>query len=285
MATASGRPTKAQRHAAAREEAARLRAEAEQRARRTRMLAIGGLALAVVALVVVVVLVLSSEEKPFGYRGEPGSVTLADVATPAGADDDGGVPVGPGLVAGTDSGEGAVVVEVVFDYRCSYCALFEAANSPDLTRLADEGKITLVFRPVSFLDRAEGSRQYSTRAATAAAIVADRAPEHYVTFHEALMAQQPGQGEGRDDEDIAAVARAADVPEDVVGQLTETVEGSSERTFARWVFAATERGSELLGRLTTPSVLINGERWPAEGTDPEVLYTAGPLRAAIEDLL
>ncbi len=284
MTTASDKPTKAQRHAAAREEAARLRAQAEQRARRNRMLAIGGLALAVVALVVIVVLVLSNEEKPLGHQGGAGSVTLADVATPAGADEDGGIPVGPGLVAGSTAAEGAVVVEVVFDYRCSYCALFEEANGPDLTRLADEGKITLVFRPVSFLDRAEGSRQYSTRAATAAALVADRAPERFVAFHEALMANQPAQGEGPDDEDIAAVARASGVPEDVVTQLTETVEGS-ERTFARWVFAATERADELLGTLTTPSVLVDGERFPGDGADPASLYAPGPLRAAIEDLL
>ncbi|MDQ2624576.1 MAG: thioredoxin domain-containing protein [Actinomycetota bacterium] len=273
---------RAQRSAAT-EKAAQLRAEADSRARRSKFLALGGLALAVVALVVAVVVVLGSEEKPLGYQGEPGSITLADVSAPSGADADGGIAVGPDLVAGTST-PGAVVVEVLYDYRCPYCAVFDEANGPDLKRLAHEGKITLVYRPVSFLDRAEGSKQYSTRSATAAAIVADRSPEHFVAFHEALMTNQPDQGEGPDDEAIAEVARVAGVPEDVVAQLDETAEGS-ERTFARWVFAATERGGELLGKLTTPSVLIDGERFPGVDDDPESLYKTGPLREAIEGRL
>lgn len=268
---------------AATEEAARLRAEAAQKARRNKLWAIGGLVLAVAALVIAVVVVLGSEEKPLGFRGEPGSITLADVDTPAGADADGGIPVGRDLVAGSTN-EGAVVVEVLFDYRCPYCAVFEAANGPDLKQLAQEGTITLVYRPVSFLDeRAQGSKQYSTRAATAAAMVADLAPERFVAFHEALMGNQPVQGQGPSDRDVADVARGAGVPEDVIARLADTAEGS-ERAFARWVFAATERGTELLGKLTTPSVLIDGERFPGEGGNPEALYETGPLRAAIEAL-
>lgn len=285
MTTTGARSSKSERHAEARALAARVRAEAERRSRRTKLLAIAGLVTAVVVLVVVVVLVLASEEKPLGYRGAPGSISLAEVATPAGADADGGIPVGPGLVAGTSSGPDAVVVEVIFDYRCPYCATFDEANGPDLAQLVEAGEITLVYRPVSFLDeRAEGSRQYSTRSATAAAIVADRAPERFVAFHEALMTNQPAQGEGPDDDDIATLARAAGVPEAVVEQLAETAPDSAERTFARWVFAATGRAEELLGKLTTPSVLIDGERWPGEGVDPAGMYTPGPLKAAIDAL-
>lgn len=274
------RPSAKAARAAAAAEAARLREEAARRARRGRVLGIGLLALAVLALVVAVVVVLGSEEKPIGYQGEPGSISLSEVKAPDSANEDGGIPVGQGLVAGT-SNEGAVVVEAIFDYRCPWCAVFDEANAADLEALAQEGRITLVYRPVSFLDKAEGSRQYSTRSATAAAIVADRAPEHFLAFSTALMQNQPEKGQGPSDEDIAAVARSAGVPEDVVAQLTETAEGS-ERTFARWVFAATERADEMLGGLTTPSVFIDGERFPGEGDDPEALYKTGPLREAIE---
>src|SRR5690554_4163707 len=113
MTTTGARQSKSERQAEARARAARLRAEAERRARRTRILAAVSLAAVVVVLVVVVALVLASEEKPLGYRGEPGSISLAEVATPAGADADGGIPVGPGLVAGTQAAEEAVVVEVL----------------------------------------------------------------------------------------------------------------------------------------------------------------------------
>lgn len=267
---------------AARAAALEVRALEAVRAKRRRAAAIGSLVLAIGVLAVVVILVLSQEEKQIGFPGEPGSLTLQEVQAPAAADDDGGIPVGPGLVAGTDSGPAAVSVDVLFDYRCPYCAVFEETVGPELTRLADAGTITLVYRPVSFLDaRAAGSRQYSTRSATAAALVADRAPEHFVEFHEALMANQPGEGEGPSDEDIAQVARAAGVPEDVVGQLTETAAGT-ERTFARWIHAATARGDELLGGLTTPSVLIDGERWPGPDQDRGLVMDAAALLAEIE---
>ena len=250
---------------------------------RRRFAMIAGLVAAVALLVAAVVFVLGSEEKSIAYPGEPGSVSLQDVTAPAGADDDGGIRVGPGLVAGTDSGPDAVVVEVLFDYRCPYCLTFEQVNGPELTRLVQEGKITLVYRPVSFLDRAEGSREFSTRAATSVALVADRAPEHFVPFHEALLAMQPEPGEGPTDEDVAAAARAAGVPDAVVAQLTETRDGSDERAFARWVAAATARGDEMLGGLTTPTVLVDGERWPAADADQAVKYEPGNLTAVIED--
>lgn len=245
-----------------------------------RAVVVGGLVLALAVLVVAVVVVLAGQDRPIGYQGEPGSLSLAEVDGPAAADDDGGIPLGSELVAGTVN-EGAAVVEVVFDYRCPWCAEFEKIHGPELEALAEEGTVTLVLRPVSFLDeRAEGSRQYSTRSATAAAVVADRAPEHFLAFHLALMQNQPGKGEGPSDADIAAVARQAGVPEDVVAALDGTRDGG-ERLFARWVFAATERADEILGGLTTPSVLVDGQV-----LDLEPLFgTPGAVRAAVEDLL
>lgn len=252
------------------------RAEGRRRAR-----TITGALVAVAVLVVAVVFVLGHEERSIAFEGDPGTLAIEDVPGPAAADADGGIPVGPGLVAGTRSDPDAVVVEVLFDYRCPYCLTFEQVNGPELERLADAGAITLVYRPVSFLDRAEGSRQFSTRAATAAAIVADRAPEHFVAFHTALLGAQPEPGVGPTDEDIAAVARAAGVPEAVVEQLTETLPGSGERTFARWVVAATTHGDALIGGLTTPTVLVDGERWPAADADQSVKYEPGRLAAVI----
>lgn len=251
-------------------------------ARRRRALTIAGLVVALGLLVAAIVFILGNEEGSIAYEGEPGSVSLDEVDTPAAATPDGGIPVGPGLVAGTDAGPDAVVVEVLSDYRCPYCQTFQQVNGPDLERLADEGQITLVFRPVSFLDRAEGSRQFSTRAATAAALVADRAPERFVAFNAGLLAAQPEAGVGPTDEDLAEVARAAGVPDDVVDQLTETVPGSSERTFAKWVAAATAHADQLIGGLTTPTVLIDGERWPAADADQAVKYEPGRLVAEIE---
>src|SRR5690606_41317328 len=69
------------------------------------------------------------------------------------------------------------------------------------------------------------------------------------SFHEALMENQPVQGQGPSDRDVADVARGAGVPEDVIARLADTAD-SSERAFARWVFAARseEHTSELQSR-------------------------------------
>lgn len=278
MSTNSPRPSKADRREAARAEALKLRDEAKRREKRNRMLAIGGLTAAVAVLVVAVILILGQEAKPIAYRGsEP--LDISQVTTPSAANDKGGIPVGTDRVAGSTVEGDAVVVEVVYDYQCPHCATFEAANHADIASLLESGNVQFIFRPVSFMDYASNGKEFSTRASNAAAVVADRSPEYFLDFHGALFANQP-TGNGLTDDDIADIAREVGVPQETIEEFTTTAPSSDERVFSRWIAAATELVSDELG-LATPTIIVDGQRFPGQGVDPNIIYQPGGLAAGV----
>lgn len=278
MSTNSPRPSKADRREAARAEALKLRDEAKRREKRNRMLAIGGLTAAVAVLVVAVILILGQEAKPIAYRGsEP--LDISQVTTPSAANDKGGIPVGTDRVAGSTVEGDAVVVEVVYDYQCPHCATFEAANHADIASLLESGNVQFIFRPVSFMDYASNGKEFSTRASNAAAVVADRSPEYFLDFHGALFANQP-TGNGLTDDDIADIAREVGVPQETIEEFTTTAPNSDERVFSRWIAAATELVSDELG-LSTPTIIVDGQRFPGQGVDPNIIYQPGGLAAGV----
>lgn len=256
------RTTKAERREAAREKARQLREEQQRRERRTRVLTIGGLVAAVAVLAVAVTVII----------GNSGSDDLDSVAAPAGVTDNGGIPVSGGA-AGATVADGAVRLDIYSDYMCPICGQFEQTNEQDLTTLANDPDVAVVYHPVSILDRASSGTQYSTRAANAAAVVADKDPENFVAFHEALYANQPEENsEGLTDEQIAQIAVGAGVPQSVADTF-------ASHTFFDWVTAATDRASAD-GMTGTPTIHINGKDLR---TDYGVNWTTqGALAAAVE---
>ena len=64
------------------------------------------------------------------------------------------------------------MVAVYSDYLCPICGVFEQTNGATLDELRQSGEIVLEYHPVSILDRKSGGTAYSTRSATAAALVA-----------------------------------------------------------------------------------------------------------------
>ncbi len=174
---------------------------------------------------------------------------------------------------------------------CPYCGQFDQANSADLDALVQEDGVTIDYRPLSFLDGNSKGTHYSTRAGNALAVVADQDGEHFTAFLTALYANQPAEGsEGLTDDEIADLAVGVGVPQDVADQFlsvvdgTFTTSGSDEektgtwRTFAPWIMAATSQADTDLGGISTPTVLIDGQDWPADGEDKSQLYVAGPSR-------
>jgi protein-disulfide isomerase len=160
---------------------------------------------------------------------------------------------------------------------CPYCGLFEQANDSELEKLREEGGVTVEYHMISFLDAQSAGGEYSTRAANAAAVVADKAPEQFSAFHSALFANQPEEGtKGLDDDEIAKLATDAGVPQDVVDQFTATAPDQSWRSFAPWVAANTNQAGIDLEKISTPTVLIDGTKFAGD------LYTAGPLTEAVE---
>jgi protein-disulfide isomerase len=278
MPTNDPRPTKAVRRDEARAKAAAMRKEQERKAKRNRILAIGGLVVAVLALVAVAFSIVNQNRAneaansnvTYGQGAENViAPALADVTSPAPANDKGGIPVSSDGVGKV--GDGDVDLTIYFDYMCPYCGQFDATNAEDLDAMLEEGGVTITYHPVSILDHLSAGSSYSTRAVNATAIVADKSPEHFTDFVTALYKDQPAEGtSGRSDAEIAQIAEDLGVPADVTATFTDTVDGTfatqdddsvegTWRIFAPWSAATTNQAGTDRPSFSTPTVLINGE--------------------------
>ena len=273
-------PTKAERRDEARIQAERLREEQQRTARRQRTIAISLVVVGLLVVGAIVAWILSNQPEP-----APDLSTVEDplgsVSAPATANDEGGIPVGGDGVAGGTGEADAVEVVVYSDFMCPVCSMFEETNGAALTQLREDGDIVLEYRPVSILDRTSQGAQYSTRAATAAAFVADQDPAAFVAFNEAMFANQPEEGtQGLTDEQIADLARDAGVQEDVAAAIADGSYFTGDASFAPWVAASTEQATrDFPDGFGTPTILIDGENI----ADLEVDWRVpGALATAIE---
>lgn len=272
------RTTKAARREEARQAALALRAQQEQVAKRNRLIAIIAASAVLIGFVVLVVVILNQggeDDLPEAQQVQPsfaadggGGVAMdADGIMTAPADATSEWPIG----AVEDD---VVVVTVYSDPICPWCAVFEQAAMPVLEELRESGEIVVDHRWINALDGYSLGAEYSTRAASALYTVAEEAPDSFLSFSQALMANQPAENTtGLTDEEIADIAREAGVPEDVVALL-------DEHRFAWWASQVSDAAREFYdGRIATPSVRLNGEPlddavdWRDEAT----------LRQAIED--
>jgi protein-disulfide isomerase len=268
---ASTSSTARERREQAREQAAALRRAQVAAERRRRVVSISALGLALVALVVVVVVTLSQRTD----LGTAEDVPLAEVTSaPEVALADGGIPVG---VAGVgDLDPDLPRVDVYADYMCPGCASFEQINGETLVALAAEGTATVVYHPVAILDSVSQGSRYSTRAASAVALVAEQAPEHLERLSLALFTAQ--YSTGLTDEEIAGIARDAGVPDEVAVLIAE---GTAAERYAQWVTSATRdavtqpslTNPERDG-FTTPTIALDGVRWGENWSDPAALTAA-----------
>jgi len=257
--------SKADRREAARAEALALREKEQQRDRRNRIITLSVLAVALVALGVVVWMILQQ-----GAKKNVDDVPLADVTMPSTARADGGITVGKDGAAGTDNGD-VPEIQVYLDYMCPICGDFEQTNAAGIDEMVAAGDATVVYHPISILDRASQGTEYSTRAASAAAYVADKAPETFPAFHAALFTNQPAENTpGLSDEELAQYAEQAKVPADVAKAIED---GTARETFGQYVFSATKEIQQDQGFTGTPYVLVDGtvvSNW----NDPSALKTA-----------
>lgn len=172
---------------------------------------------------------------------------------PAGSDVTGGIPVGKTGIVGVDvPGDEVPRVDIYEDFMCPICGQFEEINAADIDEMREAGTISVYYHPVAILDHTSLGSEFSTRAANAAATVADQAPEHFHSFTAAMYANQPEEGtEGLDDAAIASIAESAGVPADVAGML-------DDGKFTKWVIAATDQASQD-GMTGTPTVMVDRE--------------------------
>ncbi len=193
---------------------------------------------------------------------------------PLGADETGGILIGMDGSAGGEAPEDAPRVDVYEDFMCPVCGQFDAVNKDDLDAVRENGDIQLYVHPISILDRNSQGTRFSTRAANAAATVADASPEHFLQFTSLMYQNQPEPGSaGLSDDEIAQIAIEVGVPEDVAATFKDGL-------FTKWVLAATEQSSKD-GVPGTPAVMIDREL-----LDQQVVpyFQPGALRAHLESL-
>ena len=270
-----GRQTKNERRDAAREQARALREQQAKRDRRNKVLGIGMLSVAVLALGGVLVWVLtqggssSTDEALPDYPDTPLS-EVTDV--PSTALPEGGIPVSASGVGGTVD-DSTTRVDVYLDYMCPACGAFEETNGDNLISLASQGEATVVYHPIAILNRFSNGTGYSTRAASAAALVADEAPDQFAAFNEQLFAGQPEENtDGLTNAEIADIARAAGVADGVADKIAD---GSALDRFGQWVTSATndvtanpDLVNQQNGSFGTPTITIDGDIWTENWTDP-----------------
>jgi len=174
-----------------------------------------------------------------------------------------------------DPGDDPLTIVMYVDYLCPYCAQFEEANSETIGSLVSEGRATLEVHPIAILDGASAGSRYSTRAANAAACVANYDPDDFYTAHMTLFANQPEEGTAglSDDELIALLAGAGVTDADVAACVT----GGE---FTDWLTDATSRvtgdgipASDVTPFSGTPTVVVGGTKYTGAPGDAEA-FTA-----------
>ncbi|WP_061965401.1 thioredoxin domain-containing protein [Demequina aurantiaca] len=193
---------------------------------------------------------------------------------PSVADLSGGIPVGTTGIVGVDVASDAPRVDIYEDFMCPICLEFERVNGTDIDAMREAGTIQVYYHPISILDRYSQGTDYSTRAAAAATVVAELAPEYFLAFNAELYANQPLENSGGlNDDELVSLAIQAGVPAEVAVQI---VDGR----YAEWVAAATEQAS-IDGMNGTPTVILDG----LVVDQREVQYfQPGELRAAFESI-
>jgi protein-disulfide isomerase len=259
------RQSKNERREAAREKAKQLRESQRKKDRRSKVVLQGSVIVASLAILAVVALVIVNSVKTPG----PGPRNMLSdgiligqdfTATPTAALKAGADPV-PNE---RDEASAVISIQMYVDYFCPVCGDFEKANEDQLTTWIESGAATVEIFPMAILDRLSQGTKYATRAANAAACVADTSPDQYYDFHNILFANQPKEGSAglTDDELIALTAEAKVSSPRIVADCIE------DQKFKNWVADARSRAqngpianSNVDKIAGTPTVIVNGLKY------------------------
>ncbi|MGO2052576.1 thioredoxin [Arthrobacter sp. MYb211] len=267
MSTNNSRPSKAERNASAREKAAQLQAaQASAQKRKSLFVKLGVLAAVVLVVVLVVVLIVQNNNAKVPDAGAApqggnaaGGILLTSpttVANTSGVKIDNTKLVAPDSKPATPEPRDLTVgakgepinVTLFVDANCVHCAEFESKYGPQMKQWLADGKISLEYRNVGFLD-GNSPTNFSSRGANALACVADQSPAAYLDFASALWGHYD-QGEMKNAE-ISEMAIAAGASDSVKSCI-------DKGTYRPFVETAT-LAAGYDGVLGTPSIFIQGE--------------------------
>jgi protein-disulfide isomerase len=271
-----------QRREAAREKARILREEHRKRDRRRRVFLQSSIIIAVVVIVAIIAIVLASIVRP----PSPGPLNMQSdgikigtdfkaVSTPA-------LKPGEAPIPSKTDAKDVIAIQIYLDYQCPICGAFEKANSSQISAWVKSGAATLEIHPISILDRVSLGTKYSTRAANAAACMANYSPNTYFDFSALLFANQPAENtEGLTDDQIVALAKKAQPTK--VASIESCIRNQS---FKSWVNAATTRattgplpGTNVAKVSGTPTVIIDGLQYTGAVNDSSA-FAAAVVKAA-----
>jgi protein-disulfide isomerase len=174
------------------------------------------------------------------------------LAPPGAVDNDSGVVVG----------SGPITVDIYVDFLCPYCKQFEQQAEPTIGKLVSDGKVTVVYHPVAFLDRMS-TTEYSTRASAASGCVAEGGK--FQPYAKALFEQQPPEGgPGLPDDKLISIGTG-------LGLTDPFPTCVRDGKYKPWTQHVTEVASER-GVNGTPTVLVAGK---------QIEPTADALSAAV----
>ena len=264
----AAQPGKKDRREEAREKA-RIEREAEKRRqRRNRFFLQGGIGVAVIAIIAVIALVVINMNQPSGPAG-PGPKNMAGggilftgvsgVATPtttaAAAKNSAVTPIKT-----TDNSIANITTYV--DWACPVCQQFESTYASQIQQLVASGQATLSVHTISILDRSFLGSRYASRAANAAACVANYEPTKFLSAQSTFYANQPKESTtGLTNAQIKSLLKTAGVTNSAV---TSCVDNESYKSWVTSVSTKTTSTTALQdasGQFGTPTVFVNGKRW------------------------
>jgi protein-disulfide isomerase len=279
----SSRQSKNERREAAREKSKVLRDAQRKKEKRGKVVLQGSVIIAALAILAVVTLVIMNSVKPAapGPRNMLSDGILIGegfTATPTAALKAGDDPV-PNV---RDESSDVIRIQMYVDYFCPICGSFEEANGEQLSTWIETGAADVEIFPMAILDRASQGTKYATRAANAAACVADSSPDQYYAYNTVLFENQPEEGtEGLTDTELISLTKEAGVTN--AGAIATCIE---EQTFKNWVADARARAqngpipnSDVDSVVGTPTVIVNGVKYTGALNDAKA-FSAFVVQAA-----
>jgi protein-disulfide isomerase len=263
-------------------ETARLEREAQKkRDRRNRVFLQGGIGVGVLVIIAVIALVLVNVNKP----GAPGPLNMASqgilftgksgAVTPtktAGAPADGAAT--PTKLSSTDVAH----ITTYVDWACPVCKTFESTYATQIAQLVAGGSATLEVHPIAILDNSYPGSRYSSRAANAAACIANFLPAKFLDAQTAFYGNQPAEGSsGLTNAAMISLLKGAGIDD---AKVTSCI---TQETFKSWVTSVTKRTTSTKsltnptdGSFGTPTVFVNGKRWDNSTAFPTFIASAVP---------
>lgn len=266
------RASKNERRDAAREKAREQRIRQQRRERRSRVVLQLSIGVVILAIVAVVAVIIVNSVRPPG----PGPANMANggiglegtslkaVRTGAPAAD--ATPTPEATIGG-----GRVLIQAYEDFGCPVCQQFEEQYGAQIKQLVTSGAAVIQYHPVAILDHSFTDNSYSTRAANAAAAVANYSPDTFYAFHSLLYEKdvQPAEGTaGLTD------ARLIELVKQVKpSNLAKIEQAIKDQEFKNWIADRTDEFTSNAGPLAdvkfpsshtgagTPTLIVNGQYW------------------------